>query len=141
MKKTLLAALGAGVLLFALGVSGCSSGATGLEGKTWVLESYGDPGDPAAVIAGSEVTAEFLEGEVAGTAGCNRYFGSYTADCENLSFGPLASTEMWCVDPEGVMDQEQAYLRTLGKAKEYEVRDGMLRVTCTDGQVLTFAEE
>ena len=141
MRKTLLGALAMGTLLVTLGAAACSSGAVDLGGKTWVLKSYGDAADPTQVIVGTEVTAEFADGEVGGSAGCNHYFGSYEVDGEKLTFGPLASTEMYCMDPEGRMDQEYAYLQALGKAEKYEVKDGKLTITCTDGSVVTFAEK
>ena len=60
----------------------CSTG-TGeaiLEDTTWILESYGEPGNQKAVIAGTEITAEFVGAEetVRGSAGCNSYFGNYS---------------------------------------------------------------
>ena len=141
MRKTLLGALAVGTLLVTLGAAGCSSGGADLSGKPWVLKSYGDADNPTAVIAGTEVTAEFSDGEVGGSAGCNHYFGSYEVDGEKLTFGPLASTEMWCEEPEGRMDQEYSYLQALGKAGQYEIKDGELIITGTDDQVVTFAEK
>lgn len=127
-----------GTLVASLGIMGCPHD---LEGKKWLLTSYGDPDSPQAVIEDTRVTAEFSEGEVAGTAGCNNYFGSYEIKGESLTFGAVASTEMWCEDPEGVMDQETEYLRSLGAAERYQVKDGKLQIFYTGGQVLTFAEE
>jgi len=141
MRKILLAMLIGAALLVTLGAAGCSSGGADLGGKTWVLKSYGDAGNPTAVIAGAEVTAEFTDGEVGGSAGCNHYFGSYEIKGNGLTFGPVASTEMWCEDPEGRMDQEYAYLQALGKAEEYEVDGSKLTITCADSSVLTFAEK
>ena len=143
MRKTLLGALAVGTLLITLGAAGCSSSSCGadLEGKTWALESYGDPSNPTSVIKDTRVTAEFVEGEINGNAGANNYSGSCKTDGTNLTFGPIAATEMYRMDPEGVMDQEYAYLQALDKAVRYEVKDGKLIITGTDGQVLTFAAE
>jgi heat shock protein HslJ len=112
-----------------------------LEGKAWMLQFYGRPDSPTAVIRDTEPTAEFRAGQVNGTAGCNLYSGSYQVDETRLTFGPLASTEMWCTNPQGVMEQEQAYLKALDKAERYEIKGGMLHITCSDDQVLTFTEE
>lgn len=42
---------------------------------------------------------------MAGTAGCNHYFGSARAEAGRLWVGPLGSTLMAC-DPDAVMAQE-----------------------------------
>jgi len=142
MEGSLFAALVFSALVASIVMIGCASDNTNtLEGKTWALESYGDPNNPTSVIKDTQVTAKFIEGEVNGNAGCNGYFGSYKTDGKNLTFGAVASTEMYCMDPKGVMDQEYAYLQALGKAERYEVKDGKLTITCTDGQVLTITEE
>jgi len=141
MRRVVLAAMAIGVVITTLGMTGCASGGADLEGKKWVLQSYGGADGPTAVIKGTEVTAEFAAGQVNGSGGCNRYFGSYEVKGKELTFGPVASTEMYCMDPEGRMDQEYAYLQALGKAERYEIKDGTLTITCTDDQVLSFAEK
>ena len=141
MKKVFLVALALGMVMSIFSATGCSSGGADLEGKRWVLESYGDADNLTKVIDGTEVTAEFAKGQVNGSAGCNNYFGSYEVSGKNLTFGPVASTEMYCMDPEGVMDQEYAYLQALGKAETYEIKGGKLLITCTGDQALTFTEK
>ena len=127
-------------VLVTIGLIGCTTSTAALENTTWVLESYGEQENLQAVLAGSEITAEFdgTEGQVAGSAGCNRYFGGYKVKKNELSISMLASTEMYCHDPEGVMDQEMQYLRTLQTAENYMVRDGELRISCSGSQVLIF---
>jgi len=141
MKRVFLAALALGMVMSILSATGCSSGDADLEGKRWVLESYGDRGSPTIIIEDSTVSAEFTEGQINGSAGCNNYFGSYEVSGKNLTFGPVASTEMYCMDPEGIMDQEYAYLKSLGQAETYEISGGKLLITCTGDQLLTFEEE
>ena len=107
----------------------------GLEGTLWTLVSYGDPSDPQAVLEGSEITAEFdsAEGTVHGSAGCNSYFGSYEVDGETITFGPLGSTMMACSEPEGIMEQELAYLAALGSAVTYYIEGDKLELVDADG--------
>ena len=53
---------------------------TGLEGADWQLSRYLDAsGQLLPVLPGTTVTARFRDGKVGGSAGCNRYFGGYTA--------------------------------------------------------------
>jgi len=128
------------LVLLAAGLVACKCGAVDLEDKDWVLESYGEQDDTQAVIECSEITAIFDSEthEVSGSAGCNHYFGNYEVDNGQLSITALAYTEMACMEPEGVMEQEQQYLQLLILAESYETEDGELRITCSDGSVLVF---
>ena len=53
-----------------------------------------------------------------GSAGCNNYITSYTVDGNNLTIGMAAVTMMFCAEPEGVMEQEAAYLAALGDGRD-----------------------
>jgi heat shock protein HslJ len=111
-----------------------------LEDVAWILESYGEPGNLTAVIADTKITAEFVSADetLKGSAGCNSYFGSYELKGSQLSIpGPIAATEMYCMEPKGVMDQEQQYLAILQLAERYEIDDHKLTIYC-DGQVLIY---
>ncbi|MFC2038344.1 META domain-containing protein [Chloroflexota bacterium] len=92
------------------------------------------------MIKGSRVSAEFdgADKQVTGSAGCNHYFGGYTLDDNQISISQIGNTEMACMDPEGVMDQEQEYLRLLGKAESFRIEDENLRVNCAGG-ILDFS--
>lgn len=128
------------MVLVAVGLTACQGSTVPFESTAWVLESYGEPGDPQAVIEGTEITATFsrAERQVEGSAGCNHYFGDYTVNRSKLSIPVVASTEMYCMEPEGVMEQEQQYLQALQSAESYEIRDGKLRISSSDGNVLVF---
>jgi len=54
------------------------------------------------------------DGMVYGTTDCNNFSGSYTIDGENLTFGPMASTKMFC---EG--SQETIFMQMLGRTASY----------------------
>jgi len=106
-----------------------------LEGTLWTLVSYGDPSDPQPVLEDSEITAEFdsAEGRIHGSAGCNSYFGSYEVDGDAITFGLPGSTLMACAEPEGVMEQEVAYLAALGSAAIYHIQGDQLEMRDADG--------
>jgi putative lipoprotein len=117
--------------------------AAGLEDTKWVLISYGELKFERSVLPNTELTVEFVstEGTVKGSAGCNSYFGSYEVEGNQLSIpGPIAATEMACMEPEGVMDQEQEYLTILQNAETYEIEDEQLHILSGD-QVLIFELE
>lgn len=113
-----------------------------LEGSTWSLASYVTPsGEEKAIIPETRITAEFNEGQVSGTAGCNNYFGSFTLDGDAITFGPTGSTMMFCT-PDELMLQETAYLAILGTVKSYEINDGQLILKNGNGNaVLIFNQE
>ncbi len=130
------------LLIAVLGLTACgtSTNEVMLEDTVWVLESYGEPGNLKAVIADTKITAEFVSAEktVKGSAGCNSYFGGYELKGSQLSIpGPIGATEMYCMQPEGVMDQEQEYLAILQLAESYEIGGNELQINY-GSQVLIF---
>jgi len=109
-----------------------------LEDRIWMLESYGDRGNLKKLIEDTEITLEFksAEGQFSGSAGCNRYFGSYGMEGGNLSIpGPIGATEMSC--GEEIDKQEREYLSTLQAARFYNIEDGRLTIIC-GAQFLVF---
>ena len=130
------------LLITVLGLIACSTGTVGtkLEDTVWVLVSYGEPRNLKTVIADTEITAQFVSVEetVKGSAGCKSYLGRYQLKGSQLSIpGPIGATEMYCMDPEGVMDQEQEYLAVLQLAESYEIDGNELQINC-GSQVLIF---
>lgn len=102
-----------------------------LIGPTWRLASL----DGRAALPGVRVTAVFgADDRVAGTAGCNGYFGRAAAAGPRLDVGLLASTRMFC-GADGVMDQEQAYVDALGKVKAYRIEGTELQLGTAPGVV------
>ncbi|MBN1642098.1 MAG: META domain-containing protein [Anaerolineae bacterium] len=103
-----------------------------LGGSEWVLvELDGQP-----VLAGVEVTARFVNGnEIGGSAGCNSYGGAFRADPAAGRFATdrLAQTEMACLSPDGVMEQERAYMDALQDAAAYRVVEGRLEIQDAKG--------
>jgi len=122
-----------GTLLTACGVEE-SPVADRLEGTSWELVFY----RKSKVMEGIKVTASFNEGQINGSAGCNSYFGGYQVEGGKITFGQIANTEMFCVDPEGIMDLEQMYLEWLMDAQTYDFTDEQLMIFRSDGEALTF---
>ena len=110
------------------------TGGDALNGTTWELYSIGK----YSPIAGSKTTIQFDNGQVHGLGGCNQYGGEYQVSGNRLSFDKLYMTEMACMSPEGVMDQESTFLRFLGNAQRFEIMNGQLQILRSDGETLTF---
>ena len=112
-----------------------------LDGTYWTLVSYvDDEGNTVDVLSDTTIDAEFAADQIAGSAGCNRYFGSYERDGGNLTFGLLGMTEMYC-EPKALMYQEVAYLSILADVATYKVLNGQLHFIDAEGViVLTFTQ-
>ena len=134
--SVLIAVLSAAVL--ALGA--CSIPNSSLEDVKWFLESYGEQNNMITVIEGSEITATFdsTQSEVGGSAGCNTYFAGYEVSGNELAIFEMVYTEMACISPEGIMDQEQEYLSLLANAQSFGIDGATLIISCSGGQQLYF---
>ena len=86
-----------------------------LAGTAWQVHAYNNGREAVvSVITGTQLTLEFAaDGELRGSGGCNRFIGRYTAGEGRLSIGQVASTRMACMQPEGSMAQEAAFLAAL----------------------------
>ena len=122
-------------------IASCGGNAnTALEDTKWLLRSYGEQGNPKTLIEGTEITAMFdsTEGRINGSAGCNTYFARYEVDGNKLSIPELAYTEMACLSPEGIMEQEQLFLSILRNALSFEADDTTLTIFSSGGHELYF---
>jgi heat shock protein HslJ len=107
---------------------------TPLEGTPWTAEAYDDGrGVLVEVLPGTQITARFDDGHVAGSGGCNRYTASWLMVGTTLEIGAIASTRMACLEPTGVMAQEAAYLAALSRARLYRVEGNRLSLASLDG--------
>lgn len=108
-----------------------------LEGTDWLLNSYlNQEGEMVEPLAGTYTSAYFKDGQVNGKASCNGYFGGYQVEGNSISIGPLASTEMFCGNPPGVMDQEFAFLSAMGSAADYAIEGEQLFISDADGATI-----
>lgn len=93
-----------------------------LAGTTWVLENFRELDALFLVIFEAPVTLTFeADGTLHGVSGCNNYLGVYKVDGSSISIGGLAVTEKACLEPEGIMEQEQQYIDALLKVDNYRI--------------------
>ena len=128
-------ALAATILLILAACAG-AGGTTGdpLNGTSSRLTML----DGASLIPGTEITANFEDGEVHGSA-CNSYGGKYQVSGDKLTVSEVFMTEMACLDPQGIMEQETAFFNLLTSAQSFKLTDGGLRILGAGGEELTFA--
>jgi heat shock protein HslJ len=105
-----------------------------LDGTSWVLSTI----DETPPIEGTLPALEFEAGQVSGNAGCNRFGGAYKVKGDSIEFTDLYSTEMFCMDPEGAMEQEELYLDLLRNARRFELGGDRLIIFTGSDQTLTF---
>lgn len=101
-----------------------------LAGTSWSFVSIG--GVP---VAPDRPTSLRFEGErLSGSAGCNRFFGSYAIEGDSLTAGPLGATKMAC--PGAGMTQENAFFQLMaGPVSLNFSGDGTLTLTGADGRM------
>jgi len=90
--------------------------------------------DGRPALAGVEATIELHDdGRVAGTAGVNRFMGTWSITGTVLAFGPLATTLM--AGPPDRMEQEGAVLRILGGGPLVVALEGAALVLVGEGRL------
>ena len=132
MKRQLISIITMTTILTVV-LAGCG-GTPSLDGTNWVLTSL----DGESPIGGASFTLAFADGQVNGTAGCNLYFGDYDQSANTLSIPMIGMTEMYCMDPQGIMDQEGLYLGILSRVDTFSVVGSQLRMDTADGAFLLF---
>ena len=104
-----------------------------LEGSSWILTTL----NGADLFPDTHITLGFAGGQASGFAGCNAYGGPYAAgDDGTLSIAMLEVTAQACLEPEGVMEQEDAYLKAFQGAAAYRVVRDRLHLLDTRGDPL-----
>ena len=144
MKKISIVLIVVILLMFIIiGITSCSTSNPILEDAKWFLTSYRMQDKLEGLIEDTEITATFnsTEGEVSGSAGCNTYWAVYEVKGGELSIFDMSFTEMACISPEGVMEQEQVFLSLLAKAQSFEANDATLTIFCSGGQQLYFTTD
>jgi hypothetical protein len=64
-------------------------------------------------------------------------FPSYSEQA-GLAFSYITNTEMGCLEPEGILEQETQYLTALREAGRYRLSEGQLEIFTARGEVLIY---
>jgi len=109
-----------------------------LEGVTWVLKFYGDPDNLTSAVVGHEPTLTFDKdkGKIGGNGGVNSYGGNYGVDGNNLTISEVIHTLMASTN-EALNTQENNFFKILDSTQSFNIDDGELTITGTEG-VLVF---
>ena len=133
------------LILSALILSGCGAGKpTDIIDTEWTLVSL----NGEELIEDTEITLYFKEEYLGGSMTCNNYgggpdSGKYVATGKGkLKIDQLAVTVQLCSEPQGVMEQEDAYIEALQNAATYRAVDGRLEIDNAAGKTtLVFAKK
>jgi heat shock protein HslJ len=113
-----------------LSLAACDSpGANALRDTAWELTSLAGN----ELLPGTTITLEFTADEISGSAGCNHYGGSYKISGDGLNLVDLYATEMACLEPTGILEQESAYLSALRLAATYQIDGRRLEIVDETG--------
>ncbi|MGA8040720.1 MAG: META domain-containing protein [Acidimicrobiia bacterium] len=93
----------------------------GVAKHIWsVISLWDESGALAPPIDGTALTLQFDGSRISGSSGCNRYSGPATFG-SSCSVGPLVTTRMMCLRPDGVMEQERHFLELLDRVDRYVI--------------------
>ncbi|MGB5687558.1 MAG: META domain-containing protein [Candidatus Electrothrix sp.] len=109
----------------------------GLQGTSWLVTAYNNDADLTSILPGSTVTVTFgTDSRVSGSAGCNRYFGTYTSTVaqRNINIAQVGRTTMLC-QPADAMVQEGNFITALKAATSYQIAGQHLTLSKADGSL------
>jgi len=120
----------ASLLLTTLFLTGCESQPTKteqpeqlvftLEDTDWQLESFMQ----GSAKASGKATLKLLsdKNRIAGSAGCNRYFGGYKTSGDQVSFSQMGATKILCQD----MSEEDHFFKYIMRVNRFQIEGNQL---------------
>ena len=106
-----------------------------LTDTMWVLGGIAQGDSVVHMGIDSNITAEFKDGMISGSSGCNGYSGSYEADGSTLTLGPTLGTLMACEDDD-ITQREAEFLAALALVAQYEIERETLILMDADGNLV-----
>jgi heat shock protein HslJ len=103
-----------------------------LVGTDWTLFSL----NGHELVPDTTITLSFTGEAMVGYGGCNHYGTEVEITNDTFIFDEIASTEFYCVEPEGNVEQEKDYLLTLQSVTTYSLSDGRLEMKNKNGDVV-----
>lgn len=104
----------------------------------WQLTAYNNGrGGLVTPLIDTAITATFSDdGELSGSASCNRYRARFVQTNHTLNIEAAATTRRLCATPDGVMQQEQAFLAVLSEVETYVIEGNQLLLQNAAGTTL-----
>jgi putative lipoprotein len=113
-----------------------AQGGLELFSAAWKLAAVGDtPAGTATTAGAAEISFDRAQNRIAGSTGCNRFFGTYSAgEGSALKLAPAGTTLMACSGETGA--QETAFLDALRATESYRISGPTLELLDGGGRVL-----
>lgn len=103
--------------------------------KEWILTKVVQGSRTLEPMSPVLASANFAaDGKIAGSTGCNRYFGSYTRSENGLTMSPLGATQMMCM--EDAMEIEHAFTSAMENVADWKVIGTTLSLSDSSGKVI-----
>jgi putative lipoprotein len=131
--------MGIRVGLAVLALVGCATAEppAGIESRDWYLVAIGASTLDVTTDKRPTLRLDPEGSRASGFAGCNRFSGSYTLTGEQVKFGPMAATKMYCEQAQPIEDR---YFAALGSVVSWSVAADALTLSSDTGPVLRFRE-
>jgi heat shock protein HslJ len=120
-------------------LSGCLESRNNLTGTAWEVATL----NGEELISNTSITLEFSDEHLGGQMDCNGYGGTpdtggyQVANKGEFSLGELlAVTVQLCSEPEGIMEQEKAYIQALMSVIHYRVSADHLEMENELGEII-----
>jgi heat shock protein HslJ len=111
-----------------IALSGCASAPVTTFDNDWFVASGSDA--QGEWIEGEEgaIRITINDGQISGQI-CNSWGGDIDINGSRVVIESLMSTEMYCTEPEGIMDRETRFLTDLALVTTIELVDGRLHLS------------
>jgi heat shock protein HslJ len=149
MKKIFLAVISVFFLFSCSNTTTLQNNSTTGTGNTVKIRDIADTSWKLTAISESKVTPKMADGKeigavtlditadkISGSAGVNRYFGSYTLSGKDITISGIGTTRM--MGPQDLMEREQKYLSLLGNVTGFELKNNNTLVLKAGTDTLTF---
>lgn len=121
------------IAIIALSLSMTSCGNSIPVESHWSVETLYSNGNKIEIPAGHNPGISFLkDAKIAGETGCNRFFGDFKTDGEEISFTNMGSTRMMC--PQ--IEFENSYMEALNSVASYTMESDTLTLKDKDGNTI-----
>ena len=108
-------------------LSGCAILPDDRYDSNWILSSGKNSQGPFVSGAEGAIRMTINAGQISGQI-CNSWGGDISITDTSVLVSGIYSTEMWCTEPEGIMDRETRFLNDLSRVTSIELVDGTLHL-------------
>ena len=113
------------VILWSVLISGCMQNAISLDGEYKLQNAKNN----------ADITIFFENSNFSGSAGVNRYFGTFEHQGNDIKFNIAGTTMM--MGPQDLMDTEQKFLNNLGQVNLFLIKgDTLILKNSSDNYML-----